>query len=146
LNDTPYLIQHILDSCSIIRVTVARCTLALHADNLANGVVYVLGMGFPKYSTRSIQQRGRLVRNYNVTLRKSCCAACPRENISLSPGRNCRSAAGQDSGSPVDTNCDGDIVQLDVIQDQRAAKFPVACGRRTNKNGSIGDDSIDDGF
>lgn len=115
VDGTADLIEHILDSCSVVCATISLRTLAHHADELANGVVYVLGMGFPKYSTRRVQKRGGLVCSHNVSLCKCCCTAGAREDISLSPGRYWGGTACKNSGSPVDPNRDGDIVQFDVI-------------------------------
>ena len=103
-------------------------------------------MSLAEHPPSAIQDSCRLVRGRDTRLREHAIRVRARELVALHPHLNRRGTATENGLTTSNTNCDGDIVEPDVVEDEGACEFAVARLRGTHEDGRVCDNGVDDSF
>ena len=99
----------------------------------------------PDNSTRTIEH-GRRFRNGDGTRLVRSDTIGTGEDVALRPRRDGCGPAVQYSRTAFNTNGNRYVVELDVVEDDRAVKGPGTGGSCTQEDGRVGYDSVNDSF
>ena len=110
---------------------------------LINGKVLVLRAGPGENPTRTIEQSSGLRRCLECSLYELAGRRCTRVHIALCPLRDRGGATGKENVASSILDSDRNIVQLDIVKEDRAGKFGRRC-RNLDEDGGVGDNGIND--
>ena len=141
------LVEHGLDRGGIVRLPVARRALRPDADELVGRVVLVLRVAPPENPALRVEQARVLVDAGDPGLDEAPGGVRARVHVALRPrvdddGVAC--FAGEEHGPVGDADGGGDVVQEDVVQDERAVEAAAAREGVLDENGRVGHDGVDD--
>ena len=140
------LVKHGLDGCSVICLAVAARTRRLDTDELVRRVILVLRVRLPKDPTGRVEQARRLVDIRDVRLDEATRRVRAGVDVALRPRVDRGRAAGEQDGPTGDGDSGRDVVELDVVEHERAVQGAVARGGVAHEDGRVGHDGVDDRF
>lgn len=138
------LVEHGLQGRSVIGRAIALRSLALDADELIHGKGLVLRMRPPEDPAGAVQQAGGLGRRGDGRLDELRGRARAAVDVALAPALDRRRPAREHDGPAHDANRGGHVLEVDVVQDERAGER----GRRlavANEDRGVDNRGIDDG-
>lgn len=141
-----HLGEHGVYRSRVVRRPVALRPLIPCADELVYREVRILRVRLSEYPPRAVEQAARLRRRAERALCKLQIRVRVREHVALQPVRDRRRPAVEHGLPADDADRDGDVGELDVVEDERAGEFAVARSGAADEDGSVGDDGVDDGF
>lgn len=130
---------------SIIGLAVTLGALRADADEVAGSIVDVLRVGLLENPAGAIEEVGSLRDRCNVALREGRATASAMVDIALHPGVDGGSPAVEYGGSVSDADCNGDVSELYVVQDEGSIEMGARCAVEDEGRG-VGDDGIDNGL
>ena len=116
-----YLGQSILNRCRIVGLPISLCAEISDADELTNGIVCILRVCLAHNPPGAVQQAACFSGSCQSTLCELSVGIGSRVDIALDPMLDRRRSAGKDCRSVQDTDGSRDIVQMDVVEDQRSS-------------------------
>lgn len=140
------LIEDSLQCSCVVGIPVALRTLRFYTDKLRRGVVGICRATFADNPASTIQQRRGLRNRWNRRLYKSSCRIRAGIDIALCPRVDSGGPSCKHDRAACHTNSSGDIVELDVVQNQRPQKLSIAGQRGLHKHGRVSDHGVDDRF
>jgi hypothetical protein len=121
------LVHDRVECLSIISFPVTFGALVLDADELINGVSLILRMTSLEDFASAINQALRFHGSWYGALGKLGLGVGARVNVALSPRVNGSIATSQDDRTIEDSDCRGDITELDIIENKRSSKCANGC-------------------
>ena len=143
------LVEHGLDRGSVVRLAVARRALRPDADELVGRVVLVLRVPPPENPALRVEQARVLVDAGDPGLDEAPRGVRARVHVALRPrvdDDGVAGFAGEEHGPVGDADGGGDVVQEDVVQDERAVEAATAREGVLDEDGRVGHDGVDDRF
>lgn len=135
--------EYVLESLGIIRLTVTLSTLGTNADEIAGGVVGILGVAAANNFAASVKEVRSLVDCGDVSLNELRGAVGALEDVALGPGIDSCGSASQHSCTVLHTDGNGNVRELDVVQYEGAVEVGT-WSAATDEDRRVGDSCIDD--
>ena len=132
-----HLFHDLVERLGVVCLPVTFGTVVLDADKLMNRIILILRVAFLENLAGSIDQALWFDNRRDCALSKLSLGARSRVDVALAPGVNGGIATGQDGSAIGSSDCNGNISELDVIEDERPSKGAMRSIRITDENGRV---------